>query len=197
MALVLIRHTRVAIADGHCYGRLDVPLAGSAAADIADVLVRVAPVTVVVSSPATRCRQLSVALAARDGCPLQFEPALQELDFGEWEGRRWAEIDRAHSDPWALDPWNLAPPGGESEAALWTRLQRWLEDDFAAGAAGAAGAKRLAIVAHGGPLRLLRCHFEGRPREQRWSRSLALGEVVELGGDPRLSAPTRAGPESA
>ena len=191
MALVLIRHTRVAIADGHCYGRLDVPLAGSAAADIADVLARVAPVTAVVSSPARRCRQLAVALAARDGCPLQFEPALQELDFGEWEGRRWDEIDRAHSDPWALDPWNCAPPGGESEAALWSRLQRWLDDGFDAGAA------RVAIVAHGGPLRLLRCHFERRPLDQRWSRSLTPGEVVELGGEPRVSATARAGPESA
>ena len=191
MALVLIRHTRVAIADGQCYGRLDVPLAGSATVDIAAVLGRVAPVSVVVSSPATRCRQLAVALASRDGCPLQFEPALRELDFGEWEGRSWSEIDRAQSDPWALDPWNLAPPGGESEAAMWTRLQHWIED-------GCDGrAQRLAIVAHGGPLRLLRCHFERRPFEQRWSRSLAPGEVVELRGDTDVSAPARSGQESA
>ena len=30
------------------------------------------------------------------------------------------------------------------------------------------------------PLRLLRCHFEGRRLEDRWSASVALGSVVEL-----------------
>jgi alpha-ribazole phosphatase len=175
VALVLIRHTPVADAAGRCYGALDLPLAATAAQDIAAVLARVAPVAAVVTSPSSRCRRLAEALAARDACRPVVEPALRELDFGAWEGRRWDDIDRSHSDPWAEDPWRLAPPGGESEADLWRRLQDWL-----ARAPVPPSDERIAIVAHAGPLRLLRCHFEGRPLAQRWSLSLQPGGVVEL-----------------
>jgi alpha-ribazole phosphatase len=175
MALVLIRHTRVEDGEGRCYGALDLPLATTAGVDIAEVLGRVPVVGAVVSSPATRCRRLAEALAARDGCALAFEPALRELDFGGWEGRRWDEIDRAQSDPWAEDPWQRAPPGGESEAALWQRLQHWLA------VTPTLRERRTAIVAHAGPLRLLRCHFEGRALHERWTLSLPPGGVVEIG----------------
>jgi len=175
VALVLIRHTRVEDGDGRCYGALDLPLAATASADIAEVLERVAAVAAVVSSPASRCRRLAEALAARDGCALTIEPALRELDFGAWEGLRWDEIDRAQSDPWAEDPWHRAPPGGESEAALWQRVQDWLA------AAPTPRGPRTAIVAHGGPLRLLRCHFEGRALQERWTLSLPTGGILEIG----------------
>jgi alpha-ribazole phosphatase len=175
VARILIRHTRVADGEGRCYGSLDLPLAATAEADIAAVLQRVPTVGAIVSSPAARCRRLAQALAARDGCALTIEPALRELDFGAWEGLRWDEIDRAQSDPWAEDPWHRAPPRGESEAALWQRLQHWLA------ATPTPPDRRTAIVAHAGPLRLLRCHFEGRDLHERWTLSLPPGGVVEIG----------------
>ena len=175
MALVLIRHTAVADAEGLCYGALDLALADSAPQDIAAVLAQVESLDAVITSPATRCRQLAAALAVRDACPLTVEPALRELDFGLWEGCRWDDIDRAQSDPWAEDPWNRAPPGGECEASMWHRLQGWLEaSPLVAGA-------RVAVVAHGGPLRLLRCHLEGRDLRERWSLTVPLGGVIDYG----------------
>lgn len=175
MELVLIRHTAVAAASGLCYGRLDVPLAPSAAADIAAVLGRLPPVAGVVSSPAARCLRLAEAIAQRDGCALALEADLRELDFGAWEGLRWDAIDRAQSDPWAEDPWRRAPPGGEREADLWARVQGWW-----ARWRPPAGAGRVAVVAHGGPLRLLRCLLDGAPLEHRWSYSLEPGGITML-----------------
>ena len=174
MDIVLIRHTPVQAAPGLCYGVTDLPLAATASRDIEEVLRDLRAVDDVVSSPATRCRRLAEAIAARDQCGLRIAPALRELDFGAWEGLPWDAIDRRESDPWAEDPWNRAPPGGESESALWRRLQGWLADSTP------PPQGRVASVAHGGPLRLLRCHFEGRRLEDRWSASLALGSVVEL-----------------
>ncbi len=175
MALVLIRHTPVADGAGRCYGTQDLALAASAPQDIAAVLERVAPVDAVIASPAARCLRLGQALALRDACSLTLEPALRELHFGAWEGCRWDDIDRAQSDPWAEDPWNRAPPGGETEAALWRRLQAWLHRWTPE-----AGA-RVAIVAHAGPLRLLRCHLERRPLAERWSLSMPPGGVLDYG----------------
>jgi alpha-ribazole phosphatase len=172
--LVLIRHTRCDVAEGSCYGHLDVSLAQTSAADIARTLAQTPPVGIVFSSPSRRCHELALALASRDTCPIRLLPDLMELNFGEWEGRRWSEVPREQSDPWAEDPWHRAPPRGESESELWARVQR------AASELRNAGMPRIAVVSHGGPLRLLQCLLTGAPVEERWSRSIECGGVVRI-----------------
>jgi alpha-ribazole phosphatase len=82
----------------------------------------------------------------------------------------WSRIPREHSDPWAADTWNLAPPGGETEQTLWTRVARWYANTFP------QPGTRCAIVAHGGPLRVLRCLALGLGTEARWAWTLGWGE---------------------
>jgi broad specificity phosphatase PhoE len=41
-------------------------------------------------------------------------------------------------------------------------------------------AARVAVVAHGGPLRLLRCLMMGLPLSERWAVSIALGEALRI-----------------
>jgi len=219
MELALIRHTRCDIASGTCYGQLDVPLADTAAADIALTLSRVPPVGLVFSSPSRRCHSLAQALALRDSAEIRIRPELRELHFGSWEGLRWTDIPRATSDEWATDTWNLAPPGGESESALWLRVARVadellqlratersavepIEAERAEGRRTAVEpvaadrteieVKRIAIVSHGGPLRHLRCLLTGTPSSERWSWSCDWGEVALIA--PRESACPSSGP---
>lgn len=175
MEFVLIRHTRCEIATGTCYGRLDVPLASTAPMDIAHTVDRTPLVDIVLASPAQRCLELAKALAARDHCALRVLHELQELDFGTWEGMRWDDISRAQSDEWAMDPWNRAPANGETESQLWARVTLAYEQ-----ALRITAARRIAIVSHGGPLRILRCLIARRPASDRWAVSLALGEVVHV-----------------
>jgi len=172
--LYLIRHTAPAATEGICYGRSDVPLAASAERDVQHVIAALPRFDRVYSSPARRCTTLAGALAQRDDCPLQLDPALGELDFGEWERLPWSLIPREHSDPWAADPWHRAPPGGETEQALWSRVSTWYA------IASTQPVARCAIVAHGGPLRVLRCLILGLPEEERWGWSLGWGECARF-----------------
>ncbi len=174
MELVLIRHTACAIATDVCYGQLDVPLSASACADIALTLTKVPPIRAVFSSPAVRCVTLAERLAQRDRCELMLLDELHELSFGAWEGQRWDLVSRVDSDHWAADPWHRAPPGGESEAELFARVQS------AHRTIVSYGAPRAAIVAHGGPLRLMRCLILDRPLGERWNWSIAQGDVERL-----------------
>jgi alpha-ribazole phosphatase len=105
----------------------------------------------VVASPARRCRGLAEALAGRDGAPLSFDDRLWEMDFGAWEGMRWDAIRRADSDAWAADPWSIAPPGGETFAAVHGRVAAVLD----------AVAPGTAVVCHAGPIRAARMRLEG------------------------------------
>lgn len=171
MELFLIRHTEPAVLAGVCYGRADVPLAANAELDIQNALAPLPKFDLVYSSPSQRCARLAADLAKRDGCELILAPELQELDFGDWEQLPWARIPREHSDPWAADTWNLAPPGGETEQALWTRVSTWYRTALSGVAVG-----RCAVVAHGGSLRVLRCLILELGVEERWSWSLKWGE---------------------
>lgn len=175
MEFVLIRHTRCDIGAGTCYGRMDVPLVDGAPEDIERTLAQTPPVDSVVCSPAQRCHRLALALGGRDGCEVRVEPALQELDFGAWEGLRWNEIPRALSDEWAADPWRRAPPEGETERELWTRTARAAEEMLRM-----TTTSRIAVVSHGGPLRILRCLLTQQPLSERWSWNIACGEVVRI-----------------
>jgi alpha-ribazole phosphatase len=173
MEFALIRHTRCDIAADVCYGHLDIPLANTAPADIEQTLLRVPPIDVVYSSPSQRCQALAQALALREGCELRTRPDLRELNFGAWEGLAWNDVPRTLSDEWAVDPWNLAPPGGESESQLWQRVARVAGEVLQIG-----GCARIAIVSHGGPLRHLRCLLSGASAAERWSWRCELGEVT-------------------
>ncbi|WP_157995230.1 alpha-ribazole phosphatase [Peristeroidobacter soli] len=174
MELYLIRHTAPAVAAGVCYGQTDVPLADTAERDIQAALTPLPKFDRIYSSPAQRCARLAQALAQRDDCAVTLAPELQELHFGQWEQLPWARIPREHSDPWAADTWNLAPPGGETEQALWTRVDSWYRTALS------PSVSRCAIVAHGGSLRVLRCLILRLPAEERWSWTLKWGEHARL-----------------
>jgi alpha-ribazole phosphatase len=158
MKLTLVRHTRVAVAPGTCYGRSDVPVAASFSEEFTQLRTRLswAP-TVIWSSPATRCLQLAQAWAAPHTA-LHVDARLQELHFGEWEGKRWDDFDSLTSRAWALDPWNLRPPGGETAHEMWLRIGS-LRDQAHRLEADA----RLLVVTHAGVIRMWCAMHAGQP----------------------------------
>lgn len=74
------------------------------------------------TSPVQRARETAAILSSRTSAPVFVAPALDEVDFGEWEGRAYAELE---DDPRWRD-WNAArsvatAPDGESMAAVQDR----------------------------------------------------------------------------
>jgi alpha-ribazole phosphatase len=118
--------------------------------------------------------QLATALARRDDCTVLESDELRELNFGDWEGRCWSEIPRAISDVWAADCWQRAPPNGEAEAALWERVDAWRRRHIV------GGMQRVAVVAHGGSLRALRCQLLQLAPQHRWEWQIAYGESLAI-----------------
>jgi len=179
MRIVLLRHPRPKVRPGLCYGRTDLPEGATAGAEIATALRTTPRVAIVAASPATRCRRLAERLAARDGVPLALDPRLAELDFGIWEGRAWAALPRAETDPWAEDPMRRAPPGGERFADLLDRVGAAL-----AGLPDGAG-----VVAHAGPIRAARMLLEGASFEAvfaapvPYAAPVLIGQAAEATGD--------------
>jgi len=176
MKIAFVRHTSVDVAPGTCYGRLDLPLAATAAADIAAVVALLADFGArrVWSSPASRCRLLAEALAPALGADRAFDDRLLELHLGDWEGRQWDEVPREHLDRWASDPLGFAAPGGETGAMLIARVSNFFAELRAAGGDHV-------VVSHGGPLRVLTALAASREVDLlRPAPPLGSLEIVEL-----------------
>ena len=125
MRLWLVRHAQPLVQAGICYGRLDLPADAGATLECAGQLAALLPAGLaVIASPLQRCEQLAQALfAQRPDLAYKTDARLQEMDFGDWEGRPWQAIDRAELEAWTADFANYAAGhGGESVAVFMKRV---------------------------------------------------------------------------
>lgn len=132
--LLLLRHGQTELSvqrrySGHGDPELT-PLGHAQAAGAAARLARVPQIAAVLTSPLRRARQTAEVVAAATGAPLAVRQRLIETDFGKWEGLTFAEA-RAR-DPQIHGEWlgseEVAPPGGESFAAVGRRVAAELAD---------------------------------------------------------------------
>ncbi|MDB5946319.1 MAG: hypothetical protein JWQ33_1345 [Ramlibacter sp.] len=74
------------------------------------------------SSPQPRTRQTAAPLAARRGLAVRIEPALDEVDLGQWMGMTF---DQVSAEPlweaWVQRRSTVTPPGGEPFRAVQER----------------------------------------------------------------------------
>ena len=174
MNVVLVRHLELLIPPGVCYGRLDIapdPAAEEKARALA-AHPALFDITQVWTSPLRRCRSLAERIALAAVAPLRVDARLQELDFGEWEGKSWEAIGRSAIDCWVASPLTFAPPGGECGASLIARISECHDQLRREG-------QTCAVVSHGGPLKVLDALLRGTPLDL-FAATPALGSVTVL-----------------
>ncbi|KUP94454.1 glucosyl-3-phosphoglycerate phosphatase [Tritonibacter horizontis] len=112
---------------GRIQGRSDIPLDEAARAELAaQRLPDDWPQAELWSSPLLRATETATLVT---GQTPRTDPALTEMFWGDWEGLKGVDL---RADPasgfrdiesWG---WDYRPPGGETPAEVWTRLQPWL-----------------------------------------------------------------------
>lgn len=132
-----------------------------------------------VTSDLRRARASAEILASHWNLAPVVDARLRELDFGEWEGRTWRELEREDPDRlgrWMRD-WTSTPaPGGESFAELVARVSGWLEQrDWSGGGEGST-----VVVAHAGSIRAILCRLLGVPLEEAFAFEVDHARVTAL-----------------
>ncbi|CAI8857918.1 MULTISPECIES: alpha-ribazole phosphatase family protein [Pseudomonas] len=177
MIIDLLRHGETERGGG-LRGSLDDALTDTGWAQMQAAVKAAGPWDALVSSPLQRCARFAEALGTQLDLPLQLAPGLQELHFGEWEGRSAADLMLTHEAElgqfWA-DPYAFTPPGGEPVADFSARVLQAIS----ALHQGHAG-KHLLLVTHGGVMRLLLARARGLPREQLLQVEVAHGALFRL-----------------
>lgn len=114
-----------------------------------------AGVKAVFSSPRRRAVETAQGIAVASGLDVRIEPGLDEIDFGDWTGRAFADLD---GEP-AWQHWNEARgharvPGGENMAEVTDRAVEAVERIAAVGGT-------TACVSHCDVIRALVAHYLG------------------------------------
>ena len=170
MRLILVRHTRPAVAAGICYGVTDLDLAPTFDDEAAHIVATLPPAEQLVSSPLLRCRRLAERIGAARGVVPVFDDRLREIDFGTWEGMPWSAVPRTELDAWAADFLHARPHGGESVHMLRERVGTAVADYRRSGVPHV-------VVTHAGVIKAALAQ-SGHP--QGWRATLGFGASVCL-----------------
>ncbi len=129
----------------------------------------------IIASPLRRCAEFGHALSLSRSIPCDIEPRVAEMHFGNWEGRRAADLTR--ENPEALtrfwqSPTRYPPPNSEPLADFSVRvLEAWNDVvDIHRG-------RRILLVTHGGVIRVMLCHLLGQPLDQLLTFEVGYGAM--------------------
>ena len=105
-------------------------------------------------------------------------PALQELCFGDWEGKTFSEIDQLW--PGMISemyhhPDQLRLPHGESFRDCQARTMAFMKELLSRG-----DHKSYAIVSHGAALRTIICAMIDIPLSRSWNMGLSNASITEI-----------------
>ena len=129
------------------------------------------PLDAVYCSSLKRARQTAGPLAKTHGLEVQPVDAIKEIAFGEWEGLTFDEINAkglGQVDEFFKNPGLCQVPGGENFTAVAARVEPFFKECLKL-----MDEKDIAVVSHGGIIRVLLCLFLGVDLNNIWSFSVA------------------------
>jgi broad specificity phosphatase PhoE len=177
--VLLVRHGEVEGGrPGALLGRTDSHLS-RVGRDQAERLAALMPMrgAVFLCSPLARCRETAAIAVAGWEADVEIDRDLREVDFGEWEGLTYGEVEESHpqlAKAWADPLPDFTFPGGESLKDFGHRVEQ-VADRL-------AGADVPSVVAftHGGVIRTLICHFLGLPLRDYLLFEVTPGSITTL-----------------
>lgn len=176
--IVFARHGQtVANRDGLIQGRIDAPLTElgvEQARLLAEALSSVEP-ALLVTSPLLRAAQTAAEIGRRCGVDVKTDDRLLELDYGDWDGRRLADIDPHDWVAWRDDPTRTLP-GGESVPAVRERIASFCREHL--------DGRTVVAVSHVTPIKAAVVWALGADDTIGWRTHLDVASLTRIGGRP-------------
>jgi alpha-ribazole phosphatase/probable phosphoglycerate mutase len=162
----LVRHASAAGTDGRCCGRLDVPLSPEGIVQARETAARLAQekIAAVYSSGLRRALETGQMLADALQLDVTVLETLAEIDFGDFEGMTFEEIQRRYPEAferWMTQPTNTRFPNGESFADMRDRVSRAVDPLLRR-----HRNESIAIVSHSGVIRFVIGRALSMPADQ-------------------------------
>ncbi len=181
--LILVRHGRTAAnASGLLQGRIDNPLDAHGHRQARALAASLPVADRIVASPLLRARQTAEALRSTSS-GVETDERWLELDYGQFDGKRFSELPAGTWERWREDP-GFRPPGGETLTELRERVWAACEDLAAEAATG-----DIVVVSHVSPIKAAVAWSLGTTEDLSWRMHLSTASVTRIdtgGGRTRL-----------
>lgn len=157
-SITLLRHGQV---DGEAalYGHTDVLLSDIGRINLQAALDKIhskLPINAIISSPLSRCAEISSAFAEKLAIDYSLDAQFKEMHFGDWDGvafdnlgHVWHDLEAFFNSPHAVNP-----PAGETLTQFAQRIikawEQLLENN---------PHQHLVLVCHGGVIRVIIAHL--------------------------------------
>ena len=159
-------------------GQIDDPLSDKGWQQMHAAVGEHKPWDVIISSSLCRCLDFARQLSERHAIPLQEEPRLREIGFGEWEGKTAADIMQ-HDAKRLLNFWQSplehTPPGAETLHDFATRVIGAYEDILEQ-----HRGKHVLLVGHAGQQRMVIRHVLAMPLEKMFTLNIVNAGISRI-----------------
>ncbi|MFA9289785.1 MAG: alpha-ribazole phosphatase family protein [Solirubrobacteraceae bacterium] len=173
MEIYLVRHTAVNVDKNTCYGQLNVPINHLSFKKDFELIQNKLPANIdsFFSSPLERCKILAEKLGKEN---IIFDNDLLEINFGQWEGKKWSEINQTDLNFWMNDFVTVKPPEGENLLELYSRISNFI-DNLRTSTENTD--KKIIIITHSGVIRCFYAYFLGIPLKNLFKIFVGFNEV--------------------
>ncbi len=158
MKLFVVRHTKVEVDTGICYGRSDVGVAATFETEKENVRKNLAGIEfdAVFCSPLFRCKTLAENIFNKE--EITFDKRLMELNFGDWEMQSWDDIyNSSKGKIWMENYQTLPTLNGESYPEMVKRITSFYEE------LKNSKLENVAVFCHAGVVRIFKSIIENVP----------------------------------
>ncbi len=173
--IYLIRHTTPLIEKGICYGDTDLKLEKTFEQElheIQNILPNFAEIPIY-SSPLFRCKHLAQHLQKNNDL-ISFKNELKEMNFGDWEMKKWSEIDEKLMNEWMENFIDKIVPNGESYQIVRNRVEHFwnelIEKNY----------QKVGIVTHFGVIQSILSILFEMPPAKAFRFELEYGAVIRI-----------------
>jgi alpha-ribazole phosphatase len=175
--ILFIRHAETDMAGTFC-GHTDPDLNARGHKQTAELIDRLRSenIDTVYTSDLHRAQTTAEAIASAFGIECRPRRALREINFGEWDGLTWKEVeerDKVYARRWMAEHPLLPTPGGEGFRDF---EQRVLEEVTFLSTRVAA--QDIAVVTHAGVLRTVLCSLHQSSEEDAWKQTKPYCAIV-------------------
>jgi alpha-ribazole phosphatase/probable phosphoglycerate mutase len=175
--ILFIRHAETDMAGTFC-GHSDPDLNAVGRVQLDELIgrLRAEEIAAVYTSDLSRAHTTGLAIAEAFGVDCYRRSALREINFGQWEGLTWDEIERrdsAYAHRWLAEYPRVSAPNGE----CYFDFERRVLDEVELLSTKVIG-KRVAVVTHAGVLRTVLRAFHGHSDSDAWMQTKSYCSIV-------------------
>ena len=168
MEIYLIRHSKVVVDNGICYGQSDVELDGSYLETLRVYEQRLPDgFDQVYSSPLKRCKTLAKDLSN----DVLFDDRLKEFNFGDWELCAWDDISSRDSKNWFDNYITQPTPNGESLIEFSHRVSSFIKE------LESENLDKVLIVCHAGVIRCFYHYFNSIALDHFFDTAVSYNDI--------------------